>query len=82
MAEKKAAPVEGLSFEEALQELEAIVGRLESGDTPLEQSIAIYERGAALKAHCEAKLKAAELKVEQIVQSGAGGVKTEPADLG
>ena len=54
--------------------------QLEAGEVELEKSIAIYERGAALKAHCEARLKAAELKVEQIVQ-GAGGTTTEPASF-
>lgn len=75
----KLKPVESLSFEEALRELEGIVDKLERGDVELEQSIAIYERGAALKGHCEAQLKAAELKVEQIVQSGTGQPVTEPA---
>ncbi|MEM9669346.1 MAG: exodeoxyribonuclease VII small subunit [Pseudomonadota bacterium] len=79
MAGNKAKPVEDMSFEEALKELEVIVGKLESGDVELEQSIAIYERGAALKSHCETKLKSAELKVEQIVQGAGGKVTTESA---
>ena len=79
MAEPK--PVEKMSFEEALAELESIVRKLEQGDVELEESIRIYERGAALKAHCERRLKAAELKVEQIVQGGEGQPRTEPADL-
>lgn len=80
MAKDKSAPdIEGLSFEAALKELEDIVAKLERGDVELEESIAIYERGAKLKAHCEAKLKAAELKVEQIVQDGSGKPATEPA---
>jgi len=79
MAAEKPKPVDKMSFEEALKELEVIVGKLESGDVELEQSIAIYERGAALKSHCEAKLKSAELKVEQIVQGAGGKVTTEPA---
>jgi exodeoxyribonuclease VII small subunit len=78
MAETKIKPVDKMSFEEALAELEGIVSQLETGDVELEKSIAIYERGAALKAHCEARLKSAELKVEQIVQ-GANGPTTEPA---
>lgn len=81
MPEKKPADISNLSFEAALKELEGIVDKLERGDVELEQSIAIYERGAALKAHCEAKLKSAELKVEQIVQSADGSVSTEPAKL-
>ncbi len=56
-----------LSFEQALAELESIVAELESGQAPLEQSIERYERGARLKAHCEARLEAARLKVERIV---------------
>jgi len=69
-----------LSFEQALAELEKIVAQLERGDVALEDSIRAYERGAALKAHCEAKLKDAQLKVEQIVLT-PDGVKTEPAKL-
>lgn len=79
MAEPKATDVGKMSFEDALKELEGIVDKLERGDVALEQSIAIYERGAALKSHCEAQLKAAELKVEQIVQGAGGKVSTEPA---
>ncbi|MEM6534710.1 MAG: exodeoxyribonuclease VII small subunit [Pseudomonadota bacterium] len=80
MAEK-AKPVEKMSFEEALAELETIVRQLEQGDVELDRSIAIYERGAALKKHCEARLKAAELKVEQIVQDRDGQVTTAPASF-
>lgn len=79
MASETSAPVDKLSFEAALKELETIVAKLERGEVDLEESIAIYERGAALKAHCEAKLKSAELKVEQIVQGKDGAVETEPA---
>ena len=50
-------PVAKMSFEEAMAALEAVVSRLESGDAPLEESIALYETGAALKAHCEKKLQ-------------------------
>lgn len=78
MSDVKSKPVDKMSFEEALAELEGIVRQLEAGEVELEKSIAIYERGAALKAHCEARLKSAELKVEQIVQ-GVGGPTTEPA---
>jgi len=55
-----------MTFEQAMAELERVVGQLESGNVPLEQSIALYERGAALKARCEAKLKEAEEKVAAI----------------
>ena len=77
----KTKPVETLSFEAALAELETIVRQLEQGDVELEQSIAIYERGAALKKHCEARLKSAELKVQQIVQNPDGSVGTETASF-
>ncbi|WP_034737169.1 exodeoxyribonuclease VII small subunit [Hyphomonas chukchiensis] len=80
MADAKDKSIDKMSFEEALSELEGIVKQLEAGEVELEKSIAIYERGAALKAHCESRLKSAELKVEQIVQ-GAGGVTTEPASF-
>lgn len=80
MAESKPKPVDKMSFEEALAELEVIVRQLEAGDVELEKSIAIYERGAALKAHCEARLKSAELKIEQIVQ-GASGPTPESASF-
>lgn len=80
MADAKDKSVEKMSFEDALAELEGIVKQLEAGEVELEKSITIYERGAALKAHCESRLKSAELKVEQIVQ-GAGGVTTEPASF-
>lgn len=73
-------PIKELSFEEALEELEGIVEKLEAGDAPLEQSISIYQRGAELKAHCEAKLKNAQLKVEKIVLDGQGKAGTAPFD--
>lgn len=73
-------PIKDLSFEDALRELEGLVNQLERGDAPLEDSIKIYERGAALKAHCEAKLKAAQLKVEKIVMGPDGAPSAEPFD--
>jgi exodeoxyribonuclease VII small subunit len=69
----------GLSFEKALAELESIVQKLEQGSVDLEESIALYERGAALKAHCEAKLKAAQERIEKIVVSDTGAARAEPA---
>ena len=74
--------VADLSFEAALKELEQIVDRLEHGEAPLEESIGLYQRGAALKAHCEKRLEAARLRVEQIVV-GAGGQaeRAEPAEF-
>jgi exodeoxyribonuclease VII small subunit len=77
-----AAPVEQLSFEAALRELEAIVSRLEQGEVDLEDSIALYERGQALKAHCEQKLKSAESRLEKIVTGPKGAERAEPLDLG
>ncbi|NHK28977.1 exodeoxyribonuclease VII small subunit [Parvularcula flava] len=70
-----------MSFEAALQELEGIVSTLEKGDAPLEQSIELYERGAALKAHCEKKLKDAKEKVDKIMLSESGEARTEPASF-
>jgi exodeoxyribonuclease VII small subunit len=75
-------PVDQLSFESALKELEDIVGRLEQGEVDLEDSIALYERGQALKAHCETKLKAAEGRLEKIVQGAKGPEGVEPANIG
>ena len=75
------ADIRELSFERALKELEAIVGRLERGDVELEESIAIYERGDALKAHCERLLKQAEAKVEKLTFGPDGQPRgTEPLD--
>ncbi len=80
-AKADAANVGTLTFEAALKELEGIVARLEQGQVDLEDSIALYERGQALKVHCENKLKSAESRLEKLVQSG-GGLVTEPAELG
>lgn len=69
MSEK---PVGEMTFEEAMAELETVVGRLETGDVALDESIALYERGAKLKAHCESRLKAAEEKVAAITLDETG----------
>lgn len=69
------ADVAALTFEAALAELEKIVGRLEQGQVPLEESIEIYQRGEALKARCDALLKRAEARVETIAV-GADGTPT------
>jgi exodeoxyribonuclease VII small subunit len=77
-----AADIDHLSFEQALAELETIVAELESGQAPLEQSIERYERGAKLKAHCEARLEAARLKVERIVVGQDGlAIRAEPTEF-
>ncbi len=68
-------PIAEMSFEEAMRALEAIVTELDSGKVELEASIRLYERGAALKAHCEAKLKAAEEKVAAITFDAEGAPK-------
>lgn len=75
------AEIAALSFEEAVKELESIVSQLEDGRVDLEKSIEIYERGVALKTHCEAKLKAAQARIEKIVVGSDGKVSAEPADL-
>lgn len=77
MAEK---PVSEMSFEEAMAALEGVVTQLERGEVALEQSIALYERGAALKAHCAAKLAEAEAKVEIIRAQEGKAVGTTPAE--
>lgn len=76
-------PVAEMTFEQAMKELESVVGKLERGDVALEDSIALYERGAALKARCEAKLKDAEEKVARITFGADGApVGTAPLDAG
>lgn len=78
MTQEKA--IETLNFEDALGELETIVRNLEKGDTPLEQSISAYERGIALKKHCESKLREAQSKIEKITVAKDSSVSTEPLD--
>lgn len=73
-------PVAEMNFEEAMAALEQVVNQLERGEVPLEQSIALYEKGAALKAHCAAKLAAAEAKVELIRAQEGRAVGTAPAE--
>lgn len=73
-------PVEEMNFEDAIRELEQVVGKLERGDVALEDSIALYERGAALKKRCETKLGEAEEKVAKITL-GEGGQPTGTAAL-
>ena len=80
MAAETNDDIKAMSFETALVELETIVKKLESGQAPLAESIAIYERGEALKGHCEALLKAAEMRIEKITLRGGQPVGTEPLD--
>lgn len=76
MADEK--PIEEMSFEEALAELEAVVRALEDGKVPLERSIDLYERGETLRKRCDTRLKAAEMRVEKIVAQGETPRGTEP----
>ena len=64
--------ISAMNFEKALAELETIVAKLESGKVDLEESIKIYERGEALRKHCEAKLAEAEARIEKITLSPQG----------
>jgi exodeoxyribonuclease VII small subunit len=73
-------PVGEMSFEEALRELEAVVGQLESGNVELDKSIGLYERGAELKAHCEAQLAQAQARIDQITRAENGTAETKPFD--
>lgn len=77
----KHTDIKDMTFERALKELESIVSRLERGDVELEESIAIYERGEALRDHCDRLLKQAEAKVEKLTLGTAGAPRwTEPLD--
>ena len=69
-----------LSFEDALEELKQIVANLEGGQGKLDQAIEAYQRGAALKRHCEAKLREAQEKIEKISLGPEGEVETESFD--
>ncbi len=75
-------PIAEMSFEEALAALEHVVKSLEGGQVPLEKSIDLYERGEALRRHCEDRLKEAELRVEKIVAQGETATGTEPFEGG
>ena len=79
MAPPSAADIAKLSFEDALKELEEIVRALESGKGKLEDAITSYERGAALRAHCERKLAEAQARIEKIALGADGAVRAEPA---
>ena len=73
--------IKKMSFEAALAEIEDIVRELESGQGELNEAINAYARGAALKQHCETKLKEAQAKIDKIVLGPDGEVSSEPADL-
>jgi exodeoxyribonuclease VII small subunit len=72
---------ETLNFEQAMQELELIVRQLEEGRVPLEQAIEAYERGVALKKRCDALLKDARMKIEEIIVQADGTVSKKPSNL-
>ena len=80
---KEKTDVGDIAFEAALAELEGIVDKLEKGLTPLEESIALYSRGEALREHCDKLLKTAEKRIEKITLGPDGKAKgTEPLDPG
>jgi exodeoxyribonuclease VII small subunit len=82
MADTTVTDVKKLSFERAIEELETIVKRLEDGKVPLEESVAIYERGEALKRRCEELLRQAEARVEKITTDANGkAAGVEPLDV-
>ena len=80
MSSNKNAAIAALSFESALAELETIVRNLETGKASLEDSIDAYERGVALKQHCESKLREAQAKIEKITVGPDGKIGTAPFD--
>ncbi len=79
-AESIPSDIAQLSFEDALAQLEEIVRNLEGGDSALDDAIAAYERGAALKRHCESKLRQAQARVEKISLGADGKPEAVPAD--
>jgi exodeoxyribonuclease VII small subunit len=73
--------IAAMSFEDALRALEEVVRKLEAGDVPLDDSISLYERGEQLRKHCQARLDAAQARIEKIVQQADGSVSgTAPFD--
>ena len=82
MAEPSNTDIKKLSFERAIEELESIVKRLEEGKVPLEESVAIYERGEGLKSRCEELLRQAEARVDKITLDASGKpAGTTPLDV-
>lgn len=75
--------IAAMSFEDALRALEDIVRKLESGEVPLDETITLYERGEALRKHCQARLDAAQARIEKIVAGPDGkAAGTQPFDAG
>jgi exodeoxyribonuclease VII small subunit len=82
MAENDIPPdISKMSFEEALEELKAIVGKLEQGQGTLDSAIGDYDRGAALKRHCDAKLREAQAKIEKISLAADGTARSDAFDV-
>ena len=81
IVDQQATDISALSFEEALRALEDVVRKLESGEAPLDQSIELYARGDALRKHCQARLDAAQARIEAIVTDREGNAAgTRPFD--
>ena len=81
ISEKIPADIKKMNFEDALVELEEIVGNLEQGTNKLDEAIGAYERGTLLKKHCEAKLREAKARIEKISVGSDGAATTEPIDI-
>jgi len=77
-----ARPVDELTFDEALAELQRTIASLEAGGQPLESTLALHERGAALLERCETLLRGAELRMQQLVARPGGAVEAEPLRTG
>jgi exodeoxyribonuclease VII small subunit len=81
--DEPAADIAQMSFEDALRALEEVVRKLETGEVPLDDSISLYERGELLRKHCQARLDAAQARIEKIVAGPDGkAVAVEPFDAG
>jgi exodeoxyribonuclease VII small subunit len=81
--DEPAADIAQMTFEDALRALEDVVRKLESGEVPLDDSISLYERGELLRKHCQARLDAAQARIEKIVAGPDGkAVAVEPFDAG
>jgi exodeoxyribonuclease VII small subunit len=80
MAKRPAKAPTQLPYEQAFQELEAVVRQLESGEQPLEEALALFERGQLLAARCSELLEGAELKLKTLVEDGSGGVDLSQLD--
>ena len=81
MAKAKGKPPEEMTYEQAFEELQQIVGSLESGKMPLDEALKLFERGQALSDRCSALLEQAELRLRQLVRDGGGGVREEELEI-